>query len=234
MNVPLLAKYFLSYKIKKRGVAVICSCDIMIRGFYTILSEMKKFSKIHIFKNEDVIDKFFVENEKISVVIICDECFSSRLMVCLSVARISRYEGVAVMVMSSGNNPIDATEFLRAGAKAFMWKGTPLTYFDDALNTILQGELWIEGIVRDYYRTATSADNVHNQTAPEKVFRFLSNAEQAVIQEYMRGMTITQIALKKNRSVKTISTQKQTAMKKLGVCNKMELLSRYGHLHQSG
>lgn len=233
MSMPLIAQYFMSYKIKKRGVAVICSCDIMNRGFYTILHETKKFSKIHIFKSEEVIDKCFLDNESISVVIINDECFSSRLMVCLSVARISQYEGVAVMVISSAKNPIDATEYLRAGAKSFMWKGTPLTYFDDALNAILRGEHWIEDSVEEYYRIATLAGKENDLTGPEKVFSVLSDAEQGVIKEYMNGMTVTQIALKKNRSVKTISAQKQTAMRKLGVCNQMELLSRYGHLRKS-
>lgn len=232
MSVPLISQYFMNYKIKKRGVAVICTCDIMNRGFYTILHEMRKFSKIHIFKSEGVIDKCFLENERISVVIINDECFSSRLMVCLSVARISQYNGVSVMVISNAKNPIDATEYLRAGAKSFMWKGTSLKCFDDALNSVLRGEHWIEGGVEEYYRMATLADKENDLTAPEKVFRVLSDAEQGVIKEYMNGLTVTQIALKKNRSVKTISAQKQTAMRKLGVCNQMELLSRYGHLRQ--
>lgn len=230
MSVPLLAKYFL----KKRGVAVICSCEIMNIGFYTLLRDIGKFSKVHIIKNDSIFDEHFIEDEKISVVIISDECFSSRLMVCLSVARISRYEGVTVMVISSGNNPIDATEYLRAGAKSVLWKGMPLKHFYDAINTVLRGDCWAEENIGFYYQTITSSDNENNQVVPQKVFRVLSNAELAVIQEYMRGMTVTQIALKKNRSVKTISTQKQTAMKKLGVCNKTELLSRYGHLYQNG
>ena len=45
----------------------------------------------------------------------------------------------------------------------------------------------------------------------------LSAREQEVIRCYLDGMTITEIAEKFNRSIKTISTQKATAFRKLGI-----------------
>lgn len=51
----------------------------------------------------------------------------------------------------------------------------------------------------------------------------LSQREQDVIRCYLQGMTITAIAAKFNRSVKTVSTQKSTAFRKLGVSTYAEL-----------
>jgi DNA-binding NarL/FixJ family response regulator len=51
----------------------------------------------------------------------------------------------------------------------------------------------------------------------------LSRRERDVIRCYLQGMTVTEIAAKFNRSVKTISTQKVTAFRKLGVSSYAEL-----------
>jgi DNA-binding NarL/FixJ family response regulator len=45
----------------------------------------------------------------------------------------------------------------------------------------------------------------------------LSAREQEVIRCYLAGMTVSEIAEKFNRSIKTISTQKTAAFRKLGV-----------------
>lgn len=51
----------------------------------------------------------------------------------------------------------------------------------------------------------------------------MTSREQEVIRCYLAGMTITEIAEKFNRSIKTISTQKTTAFRKLGVTSNNEL-----------
>jgi two-component system capsular synthesis response regulator RcsB len=52
----------------------------------------------------------------------------------------------------------------------------------------------------------------------------LSSREMEVVRLFASGMTVTEIALYTRRSLKTISAQKVTAMKKLGVANDVELL----------
>jgi DNA-binding NarL/FixJ family response regulator len=51
----------------------------------------------------------------------------------------------------------------------------------------------------------------------------LSVKEREVIRCFLEGMSVTQIARKFNRSTKTISTQKSTAFRKLGVTSDGEL-----------
>ena len=51
----------------------------------------------------------------------------------------------------------------------------------------------------------------------------LSFREREVLRCFLAGMSVTQIALKFERSIKTISTQKQAAYKKLGVRNDNEI-----------
>ena len=51
----------------------------------------------------------------------------------------------------------------------------------------------------------------------------LTSREQEVIRCYLAGMTVSEIAEKFNRSIKTISTQKTSAFRKLGVTSNNEL-----------
>ena len=51
----------------------------------------------------------------------------------------------------------------------------------------------------------------------------LSKRELEVVRLFVSGMTITEIAAQLKRSIKTISTQKNTAMRKLGIERDSEL-----------
>lgn len=55
----------------------------------------------------------------------------------------------------------------------------------------------------------------------------ITDAEAFVLKEWVRGQTVTDIARSSNRSIKTISSHKRNAMKKLKVSNNWEL---YGKL----
>ena len=66
---------------------------------------------------------------------------------------------------------------------------------------------------------------------PSEVFKSLSEREKMVIKYLRAGFTVTQIAKRNHRSIKTISTQKRTAMRKMGINTdpeifKLELYNR--------
>jgi len=55
----------------------------------------------------------------------------------------------------------------------------------------------------------------------------LSKRELEVVRMFVSGLTVTEIAERLHRSKKTISTQKGSAMAKLGILRDMDLV-RYG------
>lgn len=61
----------------------------------------------------------------------------------------------------------------------------------------------------------------------EQAMLSLSATERTIIRSIYRGRTVTDIAVAKEKSIKTISSQKQTAMRKLNVKNLAELHLRY-------
>ncbi len=54
----------------------------------------------------------------------------------------------------------------------------------------------------------------------------LTNRERTVLEHFLGGMSLTQISIRVNRSYKTISSQKQSAYRKLGVRNDAELFAK--------
>jgi len=225
-----LAQRFMRRLTQSSGVAVVSSCEIMSKGFYSTLLETRRFNQVHLFKNESAVDKGFVERENISVVVIDADFFSCQQMVCFSVARISQYAGVSVIITSSGNDAAEVVEYMLSGAKAYIWRCAPLSCFIEAVDKVRRGGYWLESHIDQYYQKIVSLDTQRRLTVEEKAILLLTQAEHAVIFNYMNGLTVSEIAVQKKRSIKTISSHKQAAMKKLGVSNQMELLKRYGHL----
>lgn len=64
---------------------------------------------------------------------------------------------------------------------------------------------------------ALSTDPMSTPSTP------LTHAEKQVLSEMLKGYSLTEIAKRFSKSVKTISAQKQTAIKRLGVRNTQEL-----------
>ena len=71
--------------------------------------------------------------------------------------------------------------------------------------------------------TATNNDGEEQSRGDALRFVSLSAREQEVIRCYLAGMSITDIAEKFSRSIKTISSQKSSAFRKLGVVSNNEL-----------
>ena len=80
--------------------------------------------------------------------------------------------------------------------------------------------------------TAVNYDGEEQSRDDAMRFVSLSAREQEVIRCYLSGMTITEIAEKFSRSIKTISSQKASAFRKLGVMSNNELF-RIKHIIES-
>lgn len=59
----------------------------------------------------------------------------------------------------------------------------------------------------------------------------LTRRECEVLRHFVSGMTVSEIARRLNRSVKTISTQKSSAMRKLGIDNDQQLVRFCSDIH---
>ena len=134
-------------------------------------------------------------------------------------ALLARFPACRILVLSSRDDTATISLILRVGARGFISKGEDMAELFKAIKTVASGAIYLSAEI-----SYALADVIQQSGAPTQEdadngqkLSTLSAREQEVIRCYLDGMTVTEIAEKFNRSIKTISTQKNTAFRKLGV-----------------
>ena len=130
-----------------------------------------------------------------------------------------------ILVLSTHHDPATVGLAMRVGARGFVGKGEDMDQLVKAIRKVAAGAVYLSPDM-----TCRLAETVISDTRKGSgevtdalILAELTSREQEVIRCYLAGMTITEIAEKFNRSIKTISTQKTTAFRKLGVTSNNEL-----------
>jgi len=149
----------------------------------------------------------------------------------------TRFPGSKILVVSAHYNPATIALALRAGARGFVGKNQPLSDIVRAIRTVARGHAYLnpelevefayllsESAVQDDAAAVAFSPAVHDS------FAELSPREREVLRCCLNGLSVTQIADKYGRSVKTISTQKHSAFRKLGIRTDNELFKMHRQL----
>ncbi|MGN6223876.1 response regulator [Pseudoxanthomonas sp.] len=134
-----------------------------------------------------------------------------------------RWPDMPVIVLTMVTNPAILQSILDAGVRGLINKTDAMTELAVAVQTIMRGQLYIS---RATDRLLIQAGNGKSAQAVP-----LSPRETEVIRLFASGKSVTEIARQLNRSVKTISTQKQEAMAKLGLKNDFDI---YAYAREKG
>jgi len=124
-----------------------------------------------------------------------------------------------ILVVSSHYDVATVALALKVGALGFVGKEQSLAKVVSAIRTVASGAIYLDSEMSMKLRN-TSAHRTKYPTQECKLSMNstgLSAREREVIRCFLDGLTITEIAEKFGRSVKTISTQKSTAFRKLGI-----------------
>lgn len=143
----------------------------------------------------------------------------------------ARFPQVLILIMSSYYNTATVSLALRAGARGFVGKQQDLDELVRAIRVVVAGSVYLTPEMAAELAQAQHADSVpadsstHEPEAVDRVIRLsaLSPRELEVLRCFLDGMTVTEIADKFSKSIKTISGQKQSAIKKLGLKSDHEL-----------
>jgi two-component system capsular synthesis response regulator RcsB len=122
-----------------------------------------------------------------------------------------RHPDLHVMVLTMLETRALMSNILRAGIKVIVSKSDALEHIAEGLHAVMSDRI--------YLSPQLDAKLIRrNETAvppPDDPVRVLGKRELEVLRIYVTGKTVSEIAVQLNRSVKTISAQKQTAMRKL-------------------
>ncbi|MBW3759377.1 response regulator [Aeromonas jandaei] len=119
------------------------------------------------------------------------------------------YPNLPIIVLTQIQNSAILQSLIQAGVKGLILKKSVINELADAICQILLGHRYIGPTVRMLLASAgISGQGSNNPLTPK---------ESEVVRLLASGMSVTQVADYLHRSVKTISTQKKSAMTRLGI-----------------
>jgi len=127
------------------------------------------------------------------------------------------FPGIAIVVLTMLENPALLKRLGELGVIGVVHKSDDLGHIGLAVQHVSRKLEYLSPQVK----TALESLRINSGGKCDEVI--LSKRELEVVRLFVSGMTIKEISEKLNRSIKTISTQKNTAMRKLGLDRDSEL-----------
>jgi len=140
-----------------------------------------------------------------------------------------RFKRCKVLVVSSHCTRARVTLALKAGSLGVLGKTQQLTELVVAIRTVAQGRIYLQPCMVPALQGMHSVLDVANVkkkvdlSSSLELNACLTPKEQEVLRCFLDGMSVNSIAAKFSRSASTISTQKQSAYRKLGISSDSEL-----------
>jgi DNA-binding NarL/FixJ family response regulator len=134
----------------------------------------------------------------------------------------SRDEGVRMLVASMHDEAIYADRALRAGAMGYINKEAPVAQFLEAVNQVLDGNLYLsQGSSEAALRRTAGVTGQPRRSPLER----LSDRELEVFSLIGDGLTTREIAIRLGLSPKTVETHRENIKDKLDLKNATQLVS---------
>ena len=134
-----------------------------------------------------------------------------------------KFPATKVLVLSSHHNASTVSVALQAGARGFIGKRFDMEEIATAVRTVLIGRVYLHPEMALELAGRTEGAPTRDKEPDVLALGKLSPREREVIRCCLEGMSVGDIATKFSRSSNTISTQKQSAFRKLGVRNDSDL-----------
>ena len=130
-----------------------------------------------------------------------------------------RYPALSILVVTMLENPTQIGRLVRFERLSVVSKLDDASHIAIGLSQVLDGARYLSPTIRQLLDSTGPDVNVRSR------FSALSPRETDVIRLYLSGMSVSEIGVSLGRSVKTISTQKVSAMRKLGLRGDLDLFS---------
>lgn len=140
-----------------------------------------------------------------------------------------RFSKCRCIVVSSHYTAATVSLALKAGSWGVLGKTQNLTELIAAIRTVAQGQIYVQPCMLPALQGGHSMFNMTHVksrvglSSSVRLSASLTPKEQEVLRCFLDGMSVNSIAEKFSRSASTISTQKQSAYRKLGIKSDSEL-----------
>ncbi|KMY85476.1 Two-component response regulator [Candidatus Paraburkholderia calva] len=128
-----------------------------------------------------------------------------------------QYPRLKLVVLTMLESPALLKRLRKVGVMSIINKADDMNHIGWAIQHVMRGQEYLGPSVK------SALDSMGMGPSSQQRSVILSKRELEVVRLFVSGMTITEIAAQLRRSIKTISTRKNTAMRKLGIERDSEL-----------
>lgn len=128
-----------------------------------------------------------------------------------------RYPGIKIVVMTMMDNPGVLRTLMGLGVRCIISKSDDASHLIPAIHIVSSQGQYFSPTINSIVQT------LEKFPSNDRKIICLSKRESEVIRLYVSGMKINDIAVQLHRSKQTVSSQKNSAMKKLGVVSEANL-----------
>ncbi|MBV6694022.1 response regulator [Serratia quinivorans] len=223
-------KIFHSTKITTEKIRVVIADDhpIVLYGMKKVLEATPNIEVVAAVSS--IPDLESVMQSSVCDVLICDYSFEDDENadgLQLTARLVRKFPETKIIIFTAHDDVYIARRVLQLGAVGFVSKGSyELANFPSVIQDVAAGKHYVD--------PRTSLSLIEQTLRPDQNSQEsrLTPREAEIVRMFTSGMTVTDISVKTNRSLKTISTQKKNAMKKLGAKNDIDLLVMMGKLKE--
>ncbi|OZI77686.1 response regulator transcription factor [Bordetella genomosp. 12] len=119
------------------------------------------------------------------------------------------YPGTKIIVFTTLDSPAIVQELFKLGVHSVIGKSMEIRYLISAIHAVYAGA--------NYFPTSNPSQMGDSRNQPARSGPDLTKRELEVVRLFTSGQSINEIAAHLNRSKQTISSQKSSAMRKLGI-----------------
>jgi two-component system capsular synthesis response regulator RcsB len=206
---------------KRLNIAVLDEQEVVRYGMYQRLSTERDFVIVGAYRC--IADFIQALRYKPIDIVILDHMFQSGDALALIHTLKKDYPNVRILISSADDHPAVVALLTGLGADGYICKNSPLDQYVMALRAFAE-ERAADG-PRQPTPVPIPADLAQAQDPHHEWLdgNALTAREKQVLRLCMRGLSVTQIAREFKRSLKTISSQKLSAYRKLGLNSDLEL-----------
>jgi two-component system, NarL family, captular synthesis response regulator RcsB len=130
-----------------------------------------------------------------------------------------RFPAVRLIALTMMSNPAIIRSLMMQGVQCVLSKADSLVYVAGSLYAALSGKRYYSPAIETIVKT----HRISGDSAVPPISR-LTQRELEVVRLYVSGYTVSEIAQRLHRSKQTISTQKMSAMRRLGIRRDADLI----------
>ncbi|WP_207001623.1 response regulator transcription factor [Trinickia mobilis] len=215
------------FRTRRYNVVVADDHPVVTQGLSKVLEPFGNIHLVAAATSISQLDAILERSPDTIDVLICDYSFDDdpkpdglRL-----IERLRRqYPEIKLVMLTAVDDIATVQQTMKHGVVGFLSKSSSdFSKLPTVIEAVMRGERFVDA--------ATSNLVVRHMFENQQVLSAaaslseLSARELEVVRMFAKGMTVSEIADSLNRSLKTISTQKRKAMRKLGARNNVELIN---------